>query len=235
MEQKIAPSARIKSGIEGLDEALKGGIPARDITLVTGTPGSGKTTLSMQFLAYGARNGEIGIYFTLEESAYDILEQFSNFDSGITDLVEEGKLKIVEIPLVDYESLKQIISSEIDAIGAKRVVIDSITYFQMFFSDVMSIRKAIIEVASLLKSKGCVGIFVGEVTYGENKLSMFGVEEFATDGVIALYFIEKQGTFFRALRVVKMRNTPHITKMCPFDITDKGVVVYPNAELFAEI
>ncbi len=235
MEQKTAPSARIKSGIEGLDEALKGGIPARDITLVTGTPGSGKTTLSMQFLAYGARNGEIGIYFTLEESTYDILEQFSNFDSGITDLVEEGKLKIVEIPLVDYESLKQIITSEIDAIGAKRVVIDSITYFQMFFSDVMSIRKAIIEVASLLKSKGCVGIFVGEVPYGENKLSMFGVEEFATDGVIALYFVEKQGTFFRALRVVKMRNTSHITKMCPFDITDKGVVVYPNAELFAEI
>ena len=79
------------------------------------------------------------------------------------------------------------------------------------------------------------GFLIGEVSYGENKLSAFGVEEFATDGVIALYLIQKNDTFTRALRIVKMRNTSHLTKLFPMDITEKGIVVYPNVELFAEI
>ena len=226
---------RIKSGIDGLDEALKGGIPAGDITLVTGTPGSGKTTFCMQVLSYGAKNDEVGIYFTLEESAEDIIEQFQTFDKSINQSIADGKLKVMQIPLTDYESFKQIITSEIEATRAKRVVIDSVTYFQMFFSDIMSIRKAIIEVSTILKNEGCAGFLIGEISYGENKLSAFGVEEFATDGVIALYLVPKNDTFIRALRIVKMRNTSHLTKLCPMDITEKGIVVYPNAELFAEI
>ncbi len=222
---------RMQFGVEGLDEALKGGIPEGDITLLTGTSGTGKTTLAMQFLAYGARHGQKGIYFTLEESANDIIQQFSVFDKGIVDLIATQMLKIVEVPTVDYDSVKAILSSEIDAMEAKRVVIDSITYFQMFFADVMSIRKAVIEVAAMLKARGSVGIFVGEIPYGENKLSAFGVEEFATDGVIALYLLEKQGTFTRALRIVKMRSTKHVMKYSPIDITEKGIVVYPNEKI----
>jgi KaiC/GvpD/RAD55 family RecA-like ATPase len=223
------------SGIEGFDEVLKGGIPNGDITLVTGTPGSGKTTFGMQVLAYGAKHNEIGIYFTLEESAKDIIEQYQIFDPDVIDLIADGKLKIVEVPLSDYETFKQIITSEIEAAGAKRVAIDSVTYFQMFFSDIMSVRKAIIEVSEILKVRQCLGLLIGEIAYGEDKLSTFGVEEFAVDGVVALYLIEKQQTFLRALRVVKMRNTAHLTKFCPIEITERGIVVYPNSELFTEL
>ncbi len=227
---------REKSGIPGLDDALKGGFPARNIILVTGTPGAGKTTMAMQSLVYGAINGEKGIYFTLEESVDDVIDQFSMFDGvSIKQLTEKGMLKVISIPLVDYDSLKDMISNEIDSMGAKRVVIDSITYLQLFFSDVMSIRRAIIEVAALLKSKKCFGIFVGEMSYGDPKMSSFGVEEFATDGVIALYMLEKNTTFIRALRIIKMRKTDHITKYIPIEITDKGVVTHPNEELFTEI
>jgi KaiC/GvpD/RAD55 family RecA-like ATPase len=225
---------RIKTGIDGLDEALGGGVPSGDIVLITGTPGSGKTTLAAQVLVYGARNGELGLYFTLEESAEDIIQQSEVFYPDFRDLINSGNLKIVEVPLTDYESFKQTIISEIEATGAKRITIDSITYFQMFFSDTMSIRKAVIEVSTILKQKNCLGLFIGEIAYGENKLSTFGVEEFATDGVIELSIKEKGGLFIRAVRVVKMRNTKHLTKLCPMDITDKGIVVYPNAELFAD-
>lgn len=226
---------RMPTGIEGLDEIMKGGIPAGDVTLVTGTPGSGKTTFCMQILAYGAKHDEVGVYFTLEESAADIIQQFLPFEPQLMDLINGGKLKIVEVSLTDYESLKEMISSEVDAVKAKRVVIDSLTYFQMFFSDIMSIRKAIIEISSILKLKECLGFLIGEIPYGDNKLSTFGVEEFATDGVISLYLVGKQQTFLRALRVVKMRNTSHLTKFCPMDITERGIVVYPNAELFADV
>ncbi len=224
--------ARITSGITGFDEILKGGIPSGDIILVTGTPGSGKTTFCMQMLDYGARHGERGLYFTLEESAKDIIEQFKTFDKGIEDLIESGMLKIVEVTLTDYESFKGMIMEEMEAIDAKRVAIDSITYFQMFFADIMSIRKAIIEVSQIIKNHNCFGLMVGEIPYGENKLSSFGVEEFAVDGVVALYLMEKDGSFIRAMRVVKMRNTDHLTKFCPMDINEKGIVIYPNAEIF---
>ena len=226
---------RESTGVPGLDEALKGGLPKDIITLVTGTPGSGKTTLSMQFLIYGAQHGEKGIYFTLEESAADIIEQASLFDPSVNDLIASNMLKIVEVPIVDYDSMKETISAESDALDAKRIVIDSVNYFQMFFPDIISIRRAIMEVSLMLKSRHALGILIGEIPSGEDKLSTFGVEEFAADGVIALYLLEKQGTFTRAMRIVKMRNTDHITKFMPIEITDKGLVVYPNAELFQDV
>ncbi len=227
---------REPTGIPGLDEALKGGFPDKNIILITGTPGAGKTTFAMQSLVFGAKSGEKSIYFTLEESVEDVIDQFSMFDgTSISKLVQDGMLKIVSIPLVDYDSLKDTLTNEIESMGAKRVVIDSITYLQLFFSDVMSIRRAIIEVAAMIKSKGCLGMFVGEMSYGDPKLSSFGVEEFAADGVIALYLLEKNAAFIRAMRIIKMRKTDHITKYIPIEITDKGIVTHPNEELFAEI
>ncbi len=226
---------RVKSGIEGFDEVLKGGVPRRDIVLLTGSTGSGKTTLAMQFLAHGAKIGESGIYFTLEENPNDMVTWFSVFDPSIRSLIASGRLKVVSVPLTDYETFKSLVSAEIDAMSAQRVVIDSVTYLQMFFSDIMSIRKAIMELSTMLKSKEVATFIIGEIPYGENKLSSFGVEEFASDGVIALYLVEKQDTFIRALRVVKMRGTEHLTKFCPLEITPKGIVIYPNAELFTEM
>ncbi len=226
---------KVKSGIPGFDDIVKGGIPKGDVILLTGTPGAGKTTFAMQFLAYGARNGEKGLYFTLEESANSIIKQFSIFDSQVSDLIKAGNLKIVEIPLIDFDTFKETITAEIEAMSANRVVIDSVTYLQMFFSDVMSIRKGIIEISTILRTHNTQGILIGEIPYGENKLSSFGVEEFAADAVVALYLIEREGTFLRAIRVVKMRGTDHLTKFCPMEITDNGIVIYPNAELFAEI
>ena len=235
METTRKQIEREPTGVPGLDEALKGGLPKDIITLVTGTPGSGKTTLSMQFLIYGAQHGEKGIYFTLEESAAGIIEQAALFDASVNDLIASNMLKIVEVPIVDYDSMKETISAESDALDAKRIVIDSVNYFQMFFPDIISIRRAIMEVSLMLKSRHALGILIGEIPSGEDKLSTFGVEEFAADGVIALYLLEKQGTFTRAMRIVKMRNTDHITKFMPIEITDKGLVVYPNAELFQDV
>ncbi len=119
--------------------------------------------------------------------------------------------------------------------GAQRLIIDSITYLQMFFSDIMSIRKAIIEISSIIKARNCTAIFIGEMPYGENKLSAFGVEEFASDGVIDLYMVERQSSFIRALRIIKMRSTDHLTKYIPLDIKATGIIIYPSAELFADI
>lgn len=234
-ESKRTAVERETSGIPGLDEALKGGFPKDSVILLTGTPGAGKTTFSMQFLVEGVKKGEKCLYFTLEESADEIVEQYSLFDPKIKEYIENGQIKIVTIPLVDYDSLKEVVSSELDAAGAQRLVIDSITYLQMFFSDIMSIRKAIIELSTIIKARKCTAIFIGEMPFGENKLSSFGVEEFASDGVIALYMIEKQGSFSRALRIIKMRSTDHITKYIPLEIKNNGILIYPSAELFADI
>jgi KaiC/GvpD/RAD55 family RecA-like ATPase len=236
MEEKVVEGvARETTGIPGLDEALKGGFPKNSVIFLTGTPGAGKTTFSFQFLSEGAKKGEKGLYFTLEESSDELIQQFMLFDPKLKEYLDNGLIKIVSIPLVDYDSMKEVISSELDAMGAQRLVVDSITYLQMFFSDIMSIRKAIIELSSIIKARECTSIFIGEMPYGENKLSAFGVEEFAADGVVALYMVERQSSFIRALRIIKMRSTDHLTKYIPLDIKNKGIIVYPSAELFAEI
>ncbi len=224
---------KIKTGIDGLDEMLDGGIPKGYTIFLSGVAGSGKTTFSLQFLSYGARQNEPGLYITLEESADQIINDYEVFDPDIRNIINSGKLKIIEIPISDFETFKDTISNEIIAGGIKRLVLDSISYLQILFTDNLSFRKAIIELSNLLKRSGVTSILIGEMQSGSNSFSVSGVEEFAADGVIVLYSVQKEESFIRAIRVAKMRGTKILTKMCPYEFVEgKGIVVYPSAEVF---
>ncbi len=223
---------KIKSGINGIDEMLYGGFPKGYTIFLSGPPGSGKTTFGLQFLSYGAKHGEPGLYITLEESAEQIINDFVVFDNDIRDLVNSSKIKILEISASDFKNFEDIISNEIEANGIKRLVIDSISYLRILFTDVLSYRKGIIELSNLLKKFGVTSILIGEKLGGEG-FHVTGIEGFAADGVIVLDYVQKAESFVRAVRVEEMRGTKIMTKLCPYDfIEGKGIVVYPSAELF---
>lgn len=225
-----------KTGVEGLDEMLYGGFPKGYSVFLTGTAGSGKTTLSMQFLIEGSKEGEAGIYISFEEPPEQIVQDFSVFDSEINQLISTGKIKVVSLPLSSIENLKEEIESEIDASNVKRLVLDSVSYLRIFFPDSFSYRRAIIDLVNLFKKKSVTSILIGEIPYGLNSLSDTGVEEFASDGVIVLNTIQKQDTFIRSIKIVKMRGTKFLNKLCPYEfVENKGIIVYPNAEVFAEM
>ncbi len=120
-------TVRVKTGIKGFDKLVQGGLPKGMITLVVGVPGAGKTIFGTEFLVRGAEKNEPGIYVTFSEGTQTIREQGKQFGWKIADFEKKNKLKVVNIPVdkmnVDVFGL---IEKEVKAIGAKRIVVDSL-------------------------------------------------------------------------------------------------------------
>jgi KaiC/GvpD/RAD55 family RecA-like ATPase len=225
---------RIKSGIEGFDELIEGGIPKNSLILLTGSCGTGKTTFGMQFLYQGATlYNEPGIYITLEEDPERLIKNMQLYGWDIYKAMAEKKLLVIKAELYKFDALKSMIESNITRMGAKRVVIDTITSLGLFFKRPVELRRSIIEFGQLLKKLDCTVMMITEVPEGRPGISSFGVEEFICDGVVVLYYVRQKNVFYRAINVRKMRATNHSTKIHPVKITSEGITVYPKQELFA--
>lgn len=98
--------------------------------------------------------------------------------------------------------------------------------------DVTELRRMIFNLSLILRSLNCTSFLTSEVIYGTNGLSRNGVEEFVADSVILLHYERIQSSFQRALQVWKLRGSSHSQKLHPYDITDKGITVYPEQEAF---
>ena len=146
-------SKKIKTGIEGLDEMLNGGIPAKHHVLISGGPGSGKTLLCMEYLYRGAKNGEKGLFISLEEGQETLIEntrgafsKWKDFESMI------GKsIFIVKPAMYDFKNFSDILQSYVVNHGVKRVVIDSSTLLRFSFDEPIEFRKKFIEFLGFLR------------------------------------------------------------------------------------
>lgn len=124
--------AKIKTGVEGLDSLVGGGLPPESVVLVSGTPGTGKTILSLQFLAEGARKyKEKGIYITFEERKRKIEDQARQFGWDFKELEEDGLIRVITISKMSLGQIFTEIRTAIDQFKPKRLVIDSLTYITL--------------------------------------------------------------------------------------------------------
>ncbi len=219
---------RLKTGILGLDEMLHGGIPERSVVLLSGGPGGGKTILCSQFINYGVVNGEPGVYLTMEEDPKSLIANMKVFG---WDLGQPG-VELSKISLYNFDTVKETVQSLVEKVDAKRLVIDPITHFGLFFDRPMEIRRSLIELITLIKKIGVTTILTAEIPVGSKGISTYKVEEFVSDGVIVLHDLEKEGSRMRAIEVLKMRGSDHEKSLCPFNITSKGIVVYPDQRIF---
>lgn len=224
---------RVKSGIEGLDELVSGGIPEGSLTLLTGTCGTGKTLIASQFIYYGALNGDDAVYVTFEESPENIKSNAKLFGWDFDEMEKKGKVLFVKFDPYHAEDIIEMLENSIRKIKAKRVVIDSISALGLYVRDVPEIRKIIFGMSSMLHRLGCTTLMISEVLAEQKDLSRFGVEEFVADGVIVLYYLRANSQFSRSLTVWKMRGSDHSQKLHPYKITHKGIVVYPKEEAYA--
>jgi KaiC/GvpD/RAD55 family RecA-like ATPase len=226
----------IKSGIQGLDELLGGGLPKDSIILLSGTCGTGKSIFGMNFLIEGAMKGEPGIYISLEESPESNIQQMKLFGWPVDDLIKQKKLMILQPELYNFDALLTTIEDSIDRIKAKRLVIDAISIIGMYFEDPYKVRKSILQLGALLKKMKCTTVAIDEIREGETSLSAYGVEEFVVDGVIVLYLIKRSNIYLRATVIRKMRGINHSTKIHPMEIKSPGgIIIYPSQELFEEV
>lgn len=225
---------RANSGIFGLDELMEGGLPTGSVTLLSGTCGTGKSIFGMQFIYFGAKAGEPGVFISFEESPESIKSNVSGFGWDIEKLERENKIIIIRLDPFHVEDIYDLVESAIKKIKAKRVVIDSISALGLYIRDPPEIRLTILNLSSLLRKLGCTSIITSEILPTQENLSRFGVEEFVADGVIILYYLRVDAKYARSLTVWKMRGTEHSQKLHPYAISKKGIITYPKEEAFVK-
>ncbi len=244
-EEVVGMIARVKTGIPGMDEVLNGGIPERNVVLLSGGPGTGKSIFSQQFIWSGLELGEPGIYVALEEHPVQIRQNMAQFGWDVRKYEDDGIFAIVDAftagigksreyekyiihDLTDTREFIDVLRSAIKDINAKRVVIDSVT--TLYINKPALARSIILQLKRVLAGMGATALFVSQISVGERGFGGPGVEH-GVDGIIRLDLDEIDGELKRSLIVWKMRGTRHSMRRHPFEIKDEGVIVYPEKVL----
>src|SRR5688572_30619518 len=191
----LKPLAKASTGIAGLDAITYGGLPRGRPTLVCGGAGCGKTLLGLEFLLRGALDhGEPGLFVAFEESEQEIIQNVASLGFDLADLMNR-KLLLVEYIHVesseieesgeyDLEGLFIRLGLAIDAIGAKRVVLDTLEVLFGGFSNLSVLRSELKRLFRWLKQRGVTVILTGE--RGDGTFTRHGLEEYVSDCVILL-------------------------------------------------
>ncbi len=238
---------RVKTGTDGLDKMLNGGIPKGLNVMLKGGPGSGKTTLAMQYLIAGAtKYNEPGMLITMHSAAKDLIRFYKPFGWDIEKLVKEKKLIIKEMDIIhledNLEKVNRELTNEIRANGIKRIVKDSLSALGVFFKDEFKLNVHIKNLISTLKDLECTSFMTAEMPMdGQDGMQIIHPDTHSLssynshlDGVIALYNMRIGNTRNRAMEVMKMRGTDHDKDLRPFKITDSGIAVFPDQVLFSK-
>ncbi|MEM4389419.1 MAG: ATPase domain-containing protein [Candidatus Micrarchaeia archaeon] len=226
---------RVRTGIRGLDEMLRGGIPARRHVLVCGGPGTGKTLFAVQYIYSGAKEGEKGVYITLEEEPREIIENAKAAFPGWTELdklIEEEKMFVIKPDRHNFVNFSDMLQSFITQHGVKRAVVDSATILKMSFDDPVEFRRRLFDFLSFLRNLDCTVVLTAELSNASRERMRFGLEQFVADGVIIMYNLERGEKRLRALEVLKMRGTDHVRDLVPMKFTPNGIEVYVGEKVY---
>jgi circadian clock protein KaiC len=228
------------TGISGLDEITRGGLPRGRSTLICGGAGSGKTLFAMEFLMRGAMDyGEPGVFMSFEETSDDLAKNFIGLGFDLADMTARGLIatdhvkiersEIEETGEYDLEGLFIRLGNAIDSIGAKRVVLDTIEALFSGLSNAGILRAELRRLFHWLKERGMTAIVTAE--RGDRTLTRYGLEEYVADCVILLDFRIKDQISTRRLRIAKYRGSSHGVDEYPFLIDDTGISILPISSL----
>ncbi len=222
---------RVKTGIPGLDEMLGGGFLPQTANLVEGAPGTGKTTLGMQFIYHGiVACGEPGLILTFEEFPQQYYRDAASFGWDFRRMEREGRLRVVmtspEVSKADLEQVGGRIERLAREIGAKRVLVDSLSHFERLSEEPARLRDIIHGFINSLKRENLTAVLTRE------SVALLGEAEgtgddvaFLVDAYVLLRYVEIESVMRKALLVLKMRGSNHDKGIRQFGITSRGVEV----------
>lgn len=220
---------RVRTGIEGLDKLIEGGVPRNSVTTVTGGTGCGKTIMALQFIWEGIKNGENTKFISLEQQPETIKEDALLFGWDFNKAEKEGKLKVIYIPPYGERNFADRVIDQLRDEKVDRFVLDPVsTILGYYENNLYNMRNFFYRFINRIKEIKTTALLVTEMPESKSKtsLSRYDIEEFVVDGVIVLYYTGLESGAFRSLEVRKMRQTNHTPGSFPFKIErNKGIVV----------
>jgi circadian clock protein KaiC len=223
LSKNVVPP-RLKMGIPQLDEMLGGGLPQGYSLLVAGPSGSGKSILAASFLAEGARTGETGVIAMFEQ------RPSHSQNATLARLIKSDKVGLVDshAPDTSIDEIVQLLLSEIKRLKATRVVIDSLSGFELALAPTFreDFRESLSRMVTALTSVGVSVLMTSELEdrYTDLRFSPYGTA-FLTDAIIVQRYIEVQSRLLRIMAVVKVRASAHSDELRLYRIDDKGLQI----------
>ena len=215
---------RLLMGVPGLDDMLGGGLPRGYSLLVAGPSGSGKSILAASFLAEGASRGETGVIAAFEQNPRRSRNQV------LIDLIADGKVGLVDSRASDLsiDEVMQLIMVEVKRLNASRVVIDSLSGFELALAPTFrdDFRESLLRLVTALAGEGVTVLLSSELEdrYTDLRFSPYGAA-FLTDAIIVQRYIEVESRLLRVLAVVKLRASRHSHELRLYSIDDDGIRV----------
>ncbi len=224
-------SDRAQTGVKGLDKMLGGGFLHGDAILVAGSPGTGKTTLGMHFAAAGVAAGESTVYVTFEYLPQQIYRDAAVKGWDFKAWEESGKVRLLcttpDMILAKSGTQLGILEEAIRAIGAKRLVIDSMTHFEFLGLDAHDMRTQLSGMMNKLRLIGITTLLtheIAEIVGPAVRVSQWGLE-FLVDTVILLRYVELDGELVKACNVLKFRGGDHDRRYRRVELGPKGMTI----------
>lgn len=221
-ESSTAVRTRLMMGVPGLDEMLGGGLPRGYSVLVAGPSGSGKSILATAFLAEGVRCGEAGVMAAFEQHP----SQARNRE--LFNLIESGRVGLVDThaPDLSIDETVMLLMNEVRRLDAKRVVIDSLSGFELSLSPTFreDFRESLLRLVASLARSGVTVLVTSELEdrYTDLRFSPYGAA-FLTDAIIVQRYIELGSRLRRVMAVVKVRASAHSDELREFVIDASGI------------
>ncbi|HEX3037869.1 MAG TPA: ATPase domain-containing protein [Oscillospiraceae bacterium] len=221
-------SQRLSSGNQDLDRLFGGGIPRSTVTIISGGTGTGKTLMSISFAFEGLRSGESVIYATFEENPKQLLNSALSIGMDLAPYIDSGKLIIVHISPVELDLDEHIflIQDYVRKINASRLVIDSISSFELGVEDKIKYTDYIWSLTNFLKASGVTTVMIHEIHESIHVLEMtkHGIS-FVADNLILLQSKEIGLDMKRYVRIVKCRSSYHEMGLKEYQITKNGIQI----------
>ncbi len=228
---------RLDLGIEGLDEMIQGGVPRKHLLVVIGSAGTGKTTFGLQFLHHGLQNGENSVFITLEQSHEAIMATANEWGWDFEHYEQEGRLAVVDLDPVEMANSLDNIQAELPELikdfGADRLVLDSVSLLEMMYDNQAKRRTEVFDFTRALKKAGVTTFLTSEASESNPYASRHGIIEYLTDAVFVLQYVRGETQETRlAVEIQKIRNANHSREQKPYEMTDEGISVYQQANIF---
>jgi KaiC/GvpD/RAD55 family RecA-like ATPase len=225
---------RLATGVPGFDELVEGGLLSDRLYVVSGPPGSGKTTFCSQFIARGVKDSDDCLYVTMHETESELMQDMAGYEFGfdramqsdavqfLNLITEAGKRTITQFG-TDGGLTNRLVAF-IESNGIDRAVIDSTMLLQHFFSDV---SEEITGFLSALKQNETTILLISEMT----DPTSYSDEHYLAHGVVFFHNFLDSGEMTRGIQVIKMRGTDIDCDIHEIGFSDRGIRVYPDRKV----